>query len=119
MDANGKFKKSLIQDKEGLLSLYEASYLGANAEDVLSEAKEFTTGQLKKSVSQLTPKLCKNVLQSLELPRHLRMARLEAKRYIEEYGNENDHIPILLEFAKLDYNEVQSLHQTELAEITR
>ncbi|KVH96608.1 Terpene synthase, metal-binding domain-containing protein [Cynara cardunculus var. scolymus] len=119
LDANGKFKESSINDTEALLSLYEASYLGANGEDVLSQAKEFTTIHLKKSVSQLTPKLRKRVLHSLELPRHLRMDRLESRRYIEEYENESDHIPILLELAKLEYNQVQSLHQMELAEITR
>ncbi|KAI3769383.1 hypothetical protein L6452_00485 [Arctium lappa] len=119
LDANGKFKKSSVEDIEAMLSLYEASYLGANGEDVLSQAKEFTTIHLMKSVSQLTTKLRENVLHSLELPRHLRMARLESRRYIEEYGNESDHIPNLLELAKLEYNQVQSLHQMELAEITR
>ncbi|KAI3499178.1 hypothetical protein L1887_34971 [Cichorium endivia] len=119
MDANGKFKESLNEDIEALLSLYEASCLGANGEDVLSQAKEFTIRNLKNSLPQLTPLLRKKVLQSLELPRHLRMSRLEARMYIEEYGNEKDHIPFLLELAKLEYNEVQSLHQTEIAEITR
>ena len=119
LDANGKFKESSTQDLEAMLSLYEASYLGANGEDVLSHAKEFTTMHLMKSVPQLTPKLGENVRHSLDLPRHLRMARLESRRYIEEYGKESDHIPILLELAKLEYNQVQSLHQMELAEITR
>ncbi|KAJ9542355.1 hypothetical protein OSB04_028861 [Centaurea solstitialis] len=119
LDANGKFKESSIQDIETMLSLFEASYLGANGEDILSHAKEFTTIHLMKSVPQLTPTQREDVLHSLELPRHLRMARLESRRYIEEYGNESDHIPILLELAKLEYNQVQSLHQMELAEITR
>nr|XP_043628893.1 probable terpene synthase 11 [Erigeron canadensis] len=120
MDPNGRFIESLSEDVEGLLSLYEASYLGAIGEDVLSQAKEFTTTHLKqKSVSQLSPKLHQKIQHGLELPKHMRMARLEAKRYIEKYGNETDHIPMLLELAKLDYNQVQSLHQTELAEITR
>nr|XP_043638247.1 probable terpene synthase 11 [Erigeron canadensis] len=118
MDANGMFNKSLCEDVEGLLSLYEASYLGANGEDVLSLAKEFTTTYLRNSVSLLTPNLRKSVLQALEVPRHLRMVKLETRRYIDEYGNEIDHNPVLLELAKLDYNHVQSLLQRELDEVS-
>ncbi|CAK9149255.1 unnamed protein product [Ilex paraguariensis] len=92
MDKNGEFKELLSEDTLGMLSLYEASYLGVKGEDVL---------------------------QSLELPRHLRMARLEARRYIEEYSRESDHNSTLLELAKLEYNQVQSLHQMELAEVSR
>ncbi|CAH1423539.1 unnamed protein product [Lactuca virosa] len=119
MDAKGKFKESLSEDIKALLSLYEASYMGADGEDILSEAREFTTRHIKKSVFKLTPLLRKKVLQSLKLPRHLRMERLEARKYIEEYGNEQDHIPFLLELAKLEYNEIQILHQMEISEITR
>nr|QFQ50298.1 geraniol synthase [Atractylodes lancea] len=119
MDANGKFKESLSEDIEGLLSLHEASHLGANGEDILSQGNEFTTRHLKGSVSQLSPKLGTQVLGSLELPRHLRMARLEAARYIEEYGNADDHNPVVLELAKLDYNHVQSLLQRDLNDVTR
>ncbi|KAJ0751706.1 putative geranyl diphosphate diphosphatase [Helianthus annuus] len=119
MDANGKFGESLVEDTEGLLSLYEASYLGANGEDILSQAKEFTTTHLKKSVSRFTHKLGEQILESFEIPRHLRMARLEARRYIEEYGKDIDHTPVFLQLAKLEYNQVQSLHQMELAELSR
>ncbi|XP_022008888.1 probable terpene synthase 11 isoform X3 [Helianthus annuus] len=55
----------------------------------------------------------------LKLPRHMRMERLEARRYIEEYGNEDDHNPFVLEFAKYDYNKVQSVFQRELVEVNR
>ncbi|XP_076891503.1 putative monoterpene synthase 8 [Bidens hawaiensis] len=109
MDANGELKKSSTDDIEGLLSLYEASYMGSSEEYVLSHAKEITTRHLSSSVSQLSPKLQTKVLECLKLPRHLRMERLEARRYIDEYGNEDDHISSLLEFAKIDYNKVQSL----------
>ncbi|XP_076939799.1 monoterpene synthase TPS4, chloroplastic-like isoform X2 [Bidens hawaiensis] len=119
MDAKSELKKSSSEDIEGMLSLYEASHLGSSGEDVLSHAKEITTRHLNKSVSQLKPKLHKKVVEGLKLPRHMRMQRLEARRYIEEYGNEDDHNPILLEFAKIDYNKVQSVLQMELVEVTR
>ncbi|GFP97352.1 geraniol synthase chloroplastic [Phtheirospermum japonicum] len=47
------------------------------------------------------------------------MGRLEARRYIPQYAELQTHDPQLLELAKLDYNRVQALHQSELAEITR
>lgn len=119
MDSNGKFKKSSSEDIEGLLSLYEASYLGANGEDVLTYAKEYATTHLKLSISQLSPKLGEKVLQGLKIPRHMRMERLEARRYIEEYSKEDGHNRVVLELAKLDYNHVQTLFEWELIEITR
>nr|QYL01199.1 terpene synthase 9 [Stevia rebaudiana] len=119
MDVNGELKKSSCEDIEGLLSLYEASYLGSSEEDVLSHAMEVTTRHLSKSVSELSPKLHEKVVDGLKHPRHMRMERLEARRFIEEYGNVDDHNPILLEFAKYDYNMVQSVLQRELIEINR
>jgi hypothetical protein len=47
------------------------------------------------------------------------MARLEARNYMEEYSQENNQIPALLELAKLDSEMIQSLHHTELDEICR
>nr|GEU98720.1 probable terpene synthase 11 [Tanacetum cinerariifolium] len=119
IDTNGEFIKSTSDDIEGLLSLYEASYLGSNEEILLSHVKEISTRELNKCVTKISPKLSKKVLQALELPIHLRMEILEARRYIEEYGLEDDHNPILLELAKLNYNHVQSLFQTELVEVAR
>ncbi|CAA2955756.1 Probable terpene synthase 11 [Olea europaea subsp. europaea] len=63
--------------------------------------------------------LCRQVTRALELPRHLRMARLESRLYIDEYSMGSNFNQILLEQAKLDYNKVQSLHQIELAELSR
>ena len=119
MDKNGKFKDSLKEDTMGLLSLYEASHLAANGEDILLEAMEFTEAHLKQSLPSLPTQLARKVSSALELPRHRRMARLEARRYIQEYSEEIGHDPNLLELAKLDYNKVQSLHQMELTEISR
>ncbi|CDP20228.1 unnamed protein product [Coffea canephora] len=119
MDKNGKFKDSLKEDTMGLLSLYEASHLAANGEDILLEAMELTEAHLKQSLPSLPTQLARKVSSALELPRHRRMARLEARRYIQEYSEEIGHDPNLLELAKLDYNKVQSLHQMELTDISR
>uniref|UniRef100_A0A1W7HBY8 Putative geraniol synthase n=1 Tax=Scoparia dulcis TaxID=107240 RepID=A0A1W7HBY8_SCODU len=116
-----KFKNSLSQDTEGLLNLYEASYLGANGEDNMSEAIKFSEGQLIKSIQGLLPNdlLSRRVRRALLLPRHLRMERLESRVYIDEYGMQIGHDSIILQQAKLDYNQVQLLYKEELAELSR
>jgi (3S)-linalool synthase len=119
-EENGKFKESLGEDTIGILSLYEASYLGGKGEEILSEAMKFSESKLRESSGHVAPHIRRQIFQSLELPRHLRMARLESRRYIEEdYSNEIGADSSLLELAKLDFNSVQALHQMELTEISR
>ncbi|KAJ4729952.1 Geraniol synthase [Melia azedarach] len=119
INKDGRLKKSMSKDTRGILSLYEASYLATHGEDILLQAMEFTRTQLTQSMSNMTPNSRRLVVQALQLPRHLRMARLEAGNYINEYSREWNHNPTLLELAKLDFNMVQSSHQRELAEIHR
>ncbi|XP_073156049.1 monoterpene synthase TPS4, chloroplastic-like [Henckelia pumila] len=117
----GKWKKSLNRD-EGLLNLFEASYLGAIGEDVLLEAMKFTETQLASSVKNTWAAdgdLSRRISRALELPRHHRMVRLESRRCIEDCSTQIHGSPHLLELARLDYNDVQLLHKTELAEFRR
>lgn len=116
---NGKFEESLNGDTLGLLSLYEASNMGAQGEEILEEAMEFAESRLRRSLAELAPSLRGEVGQALDVPRHLRMGRLEARRFIEEYGERSEHDGDVLELAILDYNRVQAQHQIELTEITR
>ena len=102
-----------------MLSLHEASHLGSKNEEVLAEAKEFTRIHLIKSMPLMEPHFRHRVGRALELPRHLRMARLEARNYIDDFSRESNPNLALLELAKLDFDMVQSLHQKELAEIVR
>ena len=110
-----KFKESLREDTIGLLSLYEASNMGAQVEEILEEAMEFAERSLLEGEGRVSDE----VGRALKVPSHKRMARLEARRFIEEYGNRSDHDRDLLELAILDYNHVQAQHQAELAELTR
>ena len=107
-----KFKES---DMVGLLSLYEASNMGAQGEEILEEAMDFS----KRSLLEGEDRVSEAVGQALEVPRHMRMARLEARRFIKEYGNGSDHDRDLLELAVLDYNHVQVQHQAELTQLKR
>uniref|UniRef100_M4FDR7 Terpene synthase N-terminal domain-containing protein n=2 Tax=Brassica campestris TaxID=3711 RepID=M4FDR7_BRACM len=49
-------------------------------------------------------------VEALEMPYHWRMKRLETRRYIDAYSKHD----VLIEFAKIDFNIVQAVHQEEL-----
>ncbi|XP_062014491.1 probable terpene synthase 9 [Rosa rugosa] len=117
----GSFKDSLSNDVEGLLSLYEASHLGMPGEDVLEEAKRFSSKILKQSVATVLndDNLTKRVKKSLQTPVHWRMPRIEALNFIDMYQRDDSKNLALLELAKLDYNLVQSVYQIEIKELSR
>lgn len=89
--------------------------MGAQGEEILEEAMEFA----ERSLLEGEDRVSDEVGRALKVPSHMRMARLEARRFIEEYGNRTDHDRDLLELAILDYNHVQAQHQAELTELKR
>ncbi|XP_077243407.1 alpha-terpineol synthase, chloroplastic-like [Tasmannia lanceolata] len=118
-DKMGRFKSSLCQDGKGMLSLYEASYLAFEGESILDEAKAFTIRHLKNLKGKMDLTLSNQVEHALKLPSHWRILRLEAKWYIDAYEKEELTNPILLELAKLDFNNLQTIHQRDLKETSR
>ncbi|KAL5999792.1 Trehalose-6-P synthase/phosphatase complex subunit [Asimina triloba] len=117
-DEAGGFKASLCEDVDGLLSLYEASYLGMKGETILDEARIFASSNLKKLISRVEADIGGRISGALDLPLHWKPARIEARHYTDVYeeekrGGSDD----LLEFAKLDFNMVQAIHQTELKDL--
>ncbi|XP_072973526.1 alpha-humulene synthase-like [Typha angustifolia] len=117
-DGNGSFKATLADDPRGLLSLYNAAYLGIHGEDILEEAILFTKNHLKSMQKSLEHPLAPQVSRFLETLLFRRMKRLEARRYISEYEAEDACNNSVLELAKLDFNLVQSIHCEELKIIT-
>ncbi|XP_004487383.1 probable terpene synthase 11 [Cicer arietinum] len=119
LDKSGNFKESFTKDIWGMLSLYEASHLGTEDEEVLKKAMEFSKTHLNELIPNLAPEVGSHIARALTIPKHLRMVRLEARNYMEEYRQATDQISVFLELAKLDSQIIQSLHQRELAEISR
>ena len=118
-DHNGSFKDCICKDLKGMLSLYEASYLAFEGEDLLDEARKFTTIHLKGLKADSNNSIFQQVSHALELPLHHKMPRLEARWYIEAYSKKSDANQVLLEAAKLDFNRVQLTHQRELKDMSR
>jgi (-)-germacrene D synthase len=119
-DSDGKLKESLRDDVIGLQSLYEATHLRVQGEDLLGEALTFTTTHLESAANHLSLPLSKQVRHALNQPLWKGLPRLEARHYLslhqELHGSRNQ---TLLSFAKLDFNLVQQVHQKELSDIAR
>ncbi|THU59403.1 hypothetical protein C4D60_Mb07t01800 [Musa balbisiana] len=120
-DEKGHLKTCLQHQTKGMLSLYEASYLGKEGEFVLIEAMDFTTKHLKKLMEEgsLEPRFREHVAHALELPLNWRMERIHTRWFIETYRREATMNPLLLELAKLNFNLIQSMHKRELKEVSR
>ncbi|KAH7861833.1 hypothetical protein Vadar_031443 [Vaccinium darrowii] len=119
MDNSENIQESVIDDVRGMLSLYEATHLRVHGEVLLDKALDFATTNLKSAI----PKLSNNVLaaqvaHALNQPIHKGLTRLESRRYISFYERDDTHNKVLLDFAKMDFNLLQKLHQMELREIT-
>ncbi|XP_018720160.2 probable terpene synthase 12 [Eucalyptus grandis] len=121
MDEQGTFMESLGRDVEGLLSLFEASHLAFEDEDILHEAKAFAIEHLKRLNNIDVNKDLEyfQVNWGLALPLHQRMPLLEARRSIEAYRTRRDADHRLLELAVYNFNMVQSILQRDLQEMSR
>ncbi|XP_047306213.1 probable terpene synthase 9 [Impatiens glandulifera] len=124
-DENGNFLDSLSSDLEGLLNLYESSFIGMCGEDNdINEAKDFSMKHLKSFLltnrDDRTAGIRNKVNDALSAPLHWRIPRLEARNFINLFKDDNGiNSSILLDLATLDYNLVQSIHQEEVKELTK
>ncbi|KAF7851625.1 hypothetical protein BT93_L3450 [Corymbia citriodora subsp. variegata] len=119
-DNEGNFKKSLITDVCGLLSLYEACHLRCHGDSILEEALPFAITHLESiDKMKVSTNLAKQVSHALEQPLRKGLPRLEARHYISLYQEEPSHDEVLLTLAKLDFNLLQEQHRKEIGRITR
>ncbi|KAI7751279.1 hypothetical protein M8C21_003871 [Ambrosia artemisiifolia] len=120
-DKKGNFKESLCDDAQGMLALYEASFMMVEGEEVLDKALKFTETHL--AIIAKDPScdalLRTQIQQALKQPLRKRLPRLEAVRYIPMYRHEDSYNEALLKLAKSDFNVLQSMHKKELSEICK
>uniref|UniRef100_UPI001CB985E0 R-linalool synthase QH5, chloroplastic-like n=1 Tax=Erigeron canadensis TaxID=72917 RepID=UPI001CB985E0 len=109
-----------------MLNLYEASYLSVDGEYILDDARDVTTKYLNAiNISHLDNIIIDDryisslISHALALPLQWRVARVESKWFIEAYAIRTDMNPMLLEFARLDYNMLQAIHQEDLKYASR
>ncbi|KAG6511251.1 terpene synthase 10-like [Zingiber officinale] len=122
-DENGNFEARCENQIRGLLSLYEATYLEKEGETSLKEAMDFATEQLKGFMEEGSVAeaggLREQVAHALQLPLNWRLERVQHRWFIEACRGDDTINPLLLEFAKLDYNLVQDMYKSELRELSR
>ncbi|KAL1349797.1 hypothetical protein HN51_026278 [Arachis hypogaea] len=122
LDERDHFKISESVDIEGILSLYEASFYSLEGETILDEARDFTLKILEKYSFRNKSEgnyLSLLIDHSLEIPLHWRAPRWETEWFIHAYETRKTMNPSLLEFAKLDFNILQTIHQDELKNTSR
>jgi (-)-germacrene D synthase len=120
MNNRWNFNEEVSKDVQGMWSLYEAAHLKIRGEDILDEVLNFTKAQLNtKTNNQLSPFFYAQIIQCLRNPLHKGVPRLETRCYISSYEKDPSHSKVLLNFAKLDFNMLQKMHQKELASITK
>ncbi|KAI3456992.1 hypothetical protein Pfo_013655 [Paulownia fortunei] len=119
IDHEGNFKESLINNVEGMLNLYEAAHFVVDGEEILHKALEFSSSHLESLIHQMSNSLSTRVNEALKIPIRKSLTRLGARKFISMYQEDESHNETLLNFAKLDFNMVQKIHQKELSDITR
>ncbi|CAA0816255.1 Alpha-humulene/(-)-(E)-beta-caryophyllene synthase [Striga hermonthica] len=119
IDHDGNFKEELMNDVEGMLSLYEAAHFGVQGEDIMDKALRISCSILKCLPRDTNKSLSAQVNDALNSPISKSVTRLAARKYISMYQEDDSYDDLLLNFAKLDYNIVQKMHRKELRNIMR
>nr|Q5SBP6.1 RecName: Full=Germacrene-D synthase; AltName: Full=(-)-germacrene D synthase [Ocimum basilicum]AAV63786.1 germacrene D synthase [Ocimum basilicum] len=114
IDNQGRLDESVMNNVEGMLSLYEASNYGMEGEDILDKALEISTSHLEPLASR-----SRRINEALEMPISKTLVRLGARKFISIYEEDESRDEDLLKFAKLDFNILQKIHQEELTHIAR
>ncbi|XP_059072440.1 alpha pinene synthase, chloroplastic isoform X1 [Cryptomeria japonica] len=112
------------KDLRSILNFFRASLIAFSKEQVLDHAKSFSTTYLKQALPNINnTNLSKEIKFNLEYGWHTNVPRLEARTYIDIYGDVKTSNSIfnskLLELAKLDFNMIQSIQQRELQILSR
>ncbi|KAL0353567.1 UNVERIFIED_CONTAM: Germacrene-D synthase [Sesamum angustifolium] len=82
LDGEGNFKESLVENAEGLLELYEASYFGVHGEEILDKAMEVSSSKLKYLLPNMNCSLSTQVKAAMETSIRKSSSRLGPKKFI-------------------------------------
>ncbi|TKW05096.1 hypothetical protein SEVIR_7G154300v4 [Setaria viridis] len=116
-DEEGNFATG-DDDVNCLLMLFDAAHLRVRGEEVLDGAIAFARSRLESLMKSLEPEVAEEVRYTLETPSFRRVERVEARRFISVYEKKATRDETLLEFAKLDYNILQTIYCEELKALT-
>ncbi|GAB4831046.1 (3S,6E)-nerolidol synthase 1 [Ancistrocladus abbreviatus] len=118
-DKDGKFKQELSRDIQGLMSMFEASQLSTEGEDILDEANEFSEKLLNASMKNLHPPLAMAVENALKHPYHKSLAMFTSEDFLNTSSDKRILNNELKELAAMEFNMVRTIHQSEIYQILR
>ncbi|CAK9142637.1 unnamed protein product [Ilex paraguariensis] len=118
-DKEGKFMDELSKDMRGLISLYEASQLGIDEEDILDEAANFSGQLLNAWETHLDHRQARAVSNTVKHPYHKSLGGFLAKNFIRDFEVSYGWEKVLQELAKMDFNMVQSIRQKEARRVSK
>ncbi|GLJ10693.1 hypothetical protein SUGI_0133230 [Cryptomeria japonica] len=112
------------EELRSILNLFRASLIAFPKQQALDDAKSFLTAYLKQDLPNINnTNISKEIEFNLEYCWHTNVPRLEARTYIDIYGDTKTTNNIfnlkLLELAKLDFNMIQSIQHRELQILSR
>ncbi|KAF5208260.1 Fanes1-like protein, partial [Thalictrum thalictroides] len=118
VDKHGKFRQSLSNDLKGMMALYQASYLGIEGEDILDQARVFTTKSIHDSLPHLNQDQASVISFLINHPYHTSLSRFLFKESIKNLKTKQGTYNVLLqELGEVDFNIVQILHRSELQKV--
>ncbi|CAL1372579.1 unnamed protein product [Linum trigynum] len=143
-NGEGKFNPNLSQDVKVMMEVFEASQWITPGENILREAREFSSHWLRSWIATRSPSpnlsvgngflleelatTTETVANTLKHPCRRSIPRLAIKDYLSSFAartSSNDkylkhhYVETLKDFAKLDFNMNQATHQEELFKISK
>ncbi|XP_050230448.1 alpha-farnesene synthase-like [Mercurialis annua] len=119
LNESGNFLRGTCSDNNGVLEVYEASYVGLEGENIMEDAKVFSTTILK-NIKPSDTNLYKHVIHALEVPSHRRVLWFDVKWQINMFELEDNNVnKIILELARINFNLSQATLQKDLKDISR
>ncbi|CAF1779614.1 unnamed protein product [Brassica napus] len=118
---DGKFKESLMEDVQGMLSFYEAAHFRTTTDHILDEALSFTLDYLESLATDskaIPPHILKHIQNALYIPQHQNVPVLVAREYLSFYEQEEENDETLLKLTKLNFKFLQLHYIQELKTIT-
>ena len=120
VDGTDKFIPSPKVSIKGLLELLQASNLGGEGEDLLTEAGLFSIENISGFGASSDNMLAKHVYEAIRLPMHWRVEWYNVKKLVQAHEKNHESTKSkLIELAKLNFNLVQSSHQEDTKEVSR
>nr|Q84KL6.1 RecName: Full=(-)-alpha-pinene synthase, chloroplastic; AltName: Full=(+)-(3S:5S)-alpha-pinene synthase; AltName: Full=Synthase I; Flags: Precursor [Pinus taeda]AAO61225.1 (-)-alpha-pinene synthase [Pinus taeda]AIF29190.1 (-)-alpha-pinene synthase [Expression vector pPPG2]AIF29192.1 (-)-alpha-pinene synthase [Expression vector pPPG1] len=126
---SGQFACTLKQTEDQIrtvLNLYRASLIAFPGEKVMDEAESFSAKYLKEALQKIpVSSFSREIGDVLEYGWHTYLPRLEARNYIDVFGQDTENSKSymktekLLELAKLEFNIFHALQKRELEYLVR